>query len=101
MQKMILFMDPARQSVLIRLRPELMARAKRQARMEHLSFNAFVEKTLEKAVELEWPVIPPDYKVSEEIRSLTCIPGNWRPTQEQLDADPRLAHIWEEMGDEG
>ncbi len=90
-------METARESALIRLRPELMARAKRQAKKEHLSFNAFVEKTLARAVEPEWPILPPDFKVSEEIRSLTCILGNWRPTQEELDADPRLAHIWEEM----
>lgn len=89
-----------RESALIRLRPELMARAKRQAKAAHLSFNAFVEKALEGAVEPEWPVLPPDYKISDEVRNLACIRPDWKPTEEELEADPRLAHIWEEMNDE-
>ncbi len=92
-------METVRESALIRLRPDLMARAKRQAKQEHLSFNAFVEKTLEKVVEPEWPVRP--QKISDEILGMACIPADWRPTQEELDADPRLAHIWEEMSYEG
>lgn len=94
-------METIRESALIRLRPELMARAKRQAKAAHMSFNAFVEKTLESAVEPEWPLLPPDYAVSEEIKNLTCIRQDWKPTQEELEADPRLAHIWEEMNYEG
>lgn len=93
-------METVRESALIRLRPELMARAKRQAKAAHMSFNAFVEKTLERAVEPEWPVLPPDYKVSEEILGFACIPANWKPTKEELEADPRLAHIWEECSHE-
>ena len=92
-------METVRESALIRLRPELMARAKRQAKAQHISFNAFVEKTLERAVEPEWPVLPPDFKVSEEILSFKI--ENWKePTKEELEADPRLAHIWEELGDD-
>lgn len=92
-------METVRESALIRLRPELMARAKRQAKAQHISFNAFVEKTLERAVEPEWPVLPPDYKVSEEVLSFQI--KNWKePTKEELEADPRLAHIWEELSDE-
>lgn len=93
-------METMRESALIRLRPELMARAKRQAKAAHLSFNAFVEKVLEGAVEPEWPVLPPDYKISDEVRNLACIRPDWKPTEEELEADPRLAHIWEEMNDE-
>lgn len=93
-------METMRESALIRLRPELMARAKRQAKAAHLSFNAFVEKALEGAVEPEWPVLPPDYKISDEVRNLACIRPDWKPTEEELEADPRLAHIWEEMNDE-
>ena len=89
-------MEAVRESAIIRLRPDLMARAKRQAKAEHLSFNAFVERTLEHAVEPEWPVLPPDYKISDEILGFACIPASWKPTTEELEADPRLAHIWEE-----
>lgn len=85
-------METVRESALIRLRPDLMARAKRQAKQEHLSFNAFVEKTLEKVVEPEWPVLPPDFKVSDEILSFQ-IKGWVEPTKEELEVDPRLAHI--------
>lgn len=85
-------METVRESAIIRLRPELMAQAKRQAKAEHLSFNAFVEKTLEHVVEPEWPVLPPDYKVSQEILDFAI--KDWKePTKEELDADPRLAHI--------
>ena len=85
-------METVRESALIRLRPELMARAKRQAKAAHLSFNAYVEKTLERALEPEWPVLPPDYKVSEEILNFAIL--DWKePSKEELDADPRLAHI--------
>ena len=92
-------METVRESALIRLKPELMARAKRQAKVLHISFNAFVEKTLERAVEPEWPVLPPDFKVSDEILSFRI--KDWKePTKEELEADPRLAHIWEELSDE-
>ncbi|MBQ7709387.1 MAG: toxin-antitoxin system HicB family antitoxin [Bacteroidales bacterium] len=89
-------METPRESALIRLRPELMARAKRQAKAEHISFNAFVEKTIARAVEPEWPVLPKDFKVSEEILGMACVPAGWAPSKEELEADPRLAHIWGE-----
>ena len=56
-----------------------------------MSFNAFVEKTLEKALELEWPVLPKDYKISEEILRLNgSVP---MPKKERWKADSRLKHI--------
>lgn len=91
-------METARESALIRLRPELMARAKRQAKAEHISFNAFVERTIAHAVEPEWPVRPK--KISEEILSMRCLPAGWAPSKEELEADPRLAHIWGEYNNE-
>ena len=39
---------------------------------------------------------PSDFKVSEEIKKMLCIPATWEPSKEKLDADPRLAHIWGE-----
>lgn len=90
-------MGTARESALIRLRPELMARAKRQAKAEHISFNAFVERTIAYAVEPEWPVRPK--KISEEILSF-AIKDFKAPTKEELENDPRLAHIWGEYCNE-
>ena len=47
--------------------------------------------------EPEWPVLPPDFKVSEEIKKMHCISSGWKePPKEELDKDPRLAHIWGE-----
>ena len=87
-------------STIIRLRPELLDRAKRMAKRSNLSLNAYVEKTLERECRLEWPVLPPDFKVSDEILSF-AIKDFKDPTKEELEADPRLAHIWEECGYEG
>ena len=84
-------METARVSTIIRLRPDVMAQAKRRAKKEKLSFNAYVEKVLDRETRLEWPVLPPDYKVSEEILQMSgCIP---MPSREEIEADPRLAHI--------
>lgn len=92
-------MEAVRESAIIRLRPDLMARAKRQAKAEHVSFNAFVERTLEHAVEPEWPVLPPDYKISDEILRMN---GSIRvPSKKQIESDPRLKHIMEECNYEG
>lgn len=85
-------------STIIRLRPELLDRAKRMAKRSNLSLNAYVEKTLERECRLEWPILPPDFKVSDEILNMACISADWKPTKEELEADPRLAHIWEECG---
>ena len=39
--------------------------------------------------------LPPNYKVSEEIQSFQCIDKDWRPSQEELESDPKLKRIWE------
>ena len=79
-------------SSLIRLKPGLMERAKKRARQEKLSFNAYIERLLEQDTQLEWPVLPPDFTVSEEITRLQ-IKGWKEPGKEELEAVPRLAHI--------
>lgn len=91
-------METARVSTIIRLRPGIMAQAKRRAKQKNLSFNAYVEEVLDRASRVEWPVLPPDFQVSEEIKRMQCIPADWKPSKEELEADPRLAHIWEECG---
>jgi len=68
-------------------------KAQKKAEKEHESLNSYVESILEKHVELEWPQITADFKVPDEVLSLACIKGWQEPTQEELDADPRLAHI--------
>lgn len=81
----------------IRLSPELYERVKRNARREHRSFNSYVENVLDKATELEFPKIPDDFKISEEIKAFgKC--HFVRPSQEELDADPKLAYLVEKFG---
>jgi hypothetical protein len=81
----------------IRLPQELMSRVKRNAAREHRSFNSYVEHVLDRATELKFPKLPPDYKISDEILSLRAV--KWtRPSQAELDADPKLAYLVEKYG---
>ncbi len=81
----------------VRLPIELVNRVKRQAKRENRSFNSFVEHTLYKATELVFPKLKPeDFIISDEIKSLTA--KNFRrPSQEELDADPKLAYLVEKF----
>ncbi len=85
-----------RVQVIVRLKPELMARVKRAARRENRSMNSFVERTLEKATGLEFPKLPKDFKVSDEILALGGTIAE--PTQEMLDKDAKLAYLWRKYG---
>lgn len=85
-----------RVQTIIRLRPELMARVKRASKRENRSVNSFIEHTLEKATGLEFPKLPKDFKVSDEILSLGGTIAV--PTQEMLDKDAKLAYLWEKYG---
>ena len=89
-------MDNTTVQTTLRLPKELVERVKRQAKREHRSFNSYVEHTLDKSTELVFPKLKPeDFIISDEIRSLSgSIPGI-RPTQEELDADPKLAYLVE------
>ena len=82
----------------IRLPQELMSRVKRNAAREHRSFNSYVEQVLDRATELKFPKLPPDYKVSDEIRNLAASVPFHRPSKEELDADPKLAYLVEKYG---
>ncbi len=77
----------------IRLAPDLMERVKRHAKREHRSFNSFVEHVLDRATEPVFPKIGPDFKVSDEIKAFQGSVHFKRPTQAQLDADPKLAYL--------
>lgn len=77
-----------------RLSPELMNRVKRAAKRQNRSVNSFIEHTLEKATGPEFPKLPADFKVSDEILNMACfkLPT---PTQEELDDDAKYAYLYE------
>ena len=82
-------MQTPRVSTLIRLKPELLDRAKLQARRSHLSLNAYVERELEQACGPVWPVFP--QHISDEILRVN---GTLKmPSPEKIAANPRLKHI--------
>ena len=83
-----------RTQTVIRLPEELYSRVKRKARQEHRSFNSYVEEILDKATELKFPKLGPDFQISDEIKSLQCS-GFTRPPQEVIDSDPKLAYLIE------
>jgi len=74
-----------------------MERVKRIARRQHRSFNSYVEQLLVRETNVEFPQLPPDFTVSEEIRSLRCLPRE-EPSREALSADPKLAYLVEKYG---
>lgn len=92
-------METTRTQTVLRLPPELMERVKRSARKEKSSFNSYVERVLDQATATAsaFPTLPPDFKVSEEI----CDLGKFNlamPTAKELEADPKLAYLWEKYG---
>lgn len=90
-------METLRIQTVLRLPPELMARVRRNARKQKRSFNSYVEHVLELATGPDFPVLPPKYEVSGEIRDLHRIAYKV-PTAQELAGDPRLAYLWEKYG---
>ena len=90
-------METTRIQTVLRLSPELMERVKRNARKEKKSFNSYVEQVLDRATEMKFPSLPPDFELSAEIRDLMQFQLE-EPTAEQLEADPKLAYLWEKYG---
>ncbi len=81
----------ARVQTVIRLAPHIMERAKQCARKKNMSFNAYVEAALEEVSSAKIPKLSKDFQIAPEIAAFNgMIPA---PTQEELDADPRLANI--------
>jgi len=89
---------PTKVLTTIRLSPELMERVKRHAKREHRSFNSFVENVLDRATEPVFPKLGPDFKVSDEIRSFQGSVQFKRPSQKEIDADPKLAYLVKKFG---
>lgn len=93
-------METARVSILIRLRPEVMQRARKQAKKEKKSFNAYVENLLDRETRLDWAILPEDYQIDEEILRLSKSGIVHLPSQEEIDADPKLSHLLAYLNDE-
>ena len=74
-----------------RLPESLISRLKRKAAKEGISVNSFVERTLDKATELDWPAIPKGYILEDNLSETQCCLG--MPSKEEIEADPRMAHI--------
>ena len=92
-------METIRIQTVLRLPPELMERVKRSARKEKSSFNSFVERVLDQATAdaSAFPTLPKEFKISDEIRELGMFKLG-TPTAEALEADPKLAYLWEKYG---
>ena len=76
-----------------RFSEDLLERIKREAKRRGISLNAYVADVLDRETRVEWPHLPKDYKVSQEILNLRCVTGWKEPTEEELKEDPRLAAI--------
>lgn len=90
-------METQRIQTVLRLPQELMARVKRNARKQKRSFNSYVEHVLEQATGPDFPVLPQQYEVSDEIHDLRRIACK-KPTAQELADDPKLAYLWEKYG---
>ena len=77
-----------------RIPEDLLARIKREAKRRGTSVNAYVVDILDKETEVEWPKLPKDFKVSQEILNLRCVNELREPTPEELAADPKLEYLW-------
>lgn len=76
----------------IRLPKSLINSLKRKACRKGVSFNAYVESVLQEDLKYDIPYIDPNKEIDPEILALS---GRWpAPTQEELDSDPRLQHIF-------
>lgn len=92
LRKKISFMKTvSRQQMIIRLQPRIMEKVKYMAKKEKLSVNAYVEKVLDEATLAKIPKLPKDFQIDPVIASYSNVMREF--TQEELDADPRLAHI--------
>lgn len=84
----------ARVQTAFRLRASVLARSKREAERRGLSLNAYVDELLDRETRVEWPHLPKDYKVSQEILNLKCVDKLKEPTPEEFAEDPKLEYLW-------
>lgn len=80
----------------LRLPKHVYYRVKLYAEREGRSFNSYVEKILARETDMDWPTIPKDFEIPEEILNLVPKSGNHRKfTKEELENDPKLAYFAE------
>lgn len=82
----------SRTQIAVRLRPDILERVRYKARQEKLSVNAYIEKTLQDASLAKIPKLPEDFVADRVIESFNGMIK--APSQKELDADPRLRHIF-------
>ena len=88
-------MQTERIQTAFRFTPELLTRIRHAARVENISVNHYVERTLDRATELVFPKLPSDVEIEDDILSL-AVTSEFRPfTKEELDSDPKLAYLVE------
>ena len=92
-------MESVRIQTVLRLPEELMERVRRNARKQKCSFNSYVEQILDEATGQDFPSIPEDLRVSDEIIAMAGMLYDM-PSEEALESDPKLAFLWEKYGKE-
>ena len=85
-------METPRVQTGLRFKPALIEKVKIKAKRSNKSFNRYVEDLLEKDVASEMPVLHREDFLSGRT---FLIQGSMKPviTQEQIENDPKLAHI--------
>ena len=86
-------MENVRIQTAFRLPQELLARVKKEAARKDLSVNAYVEEVLDRETRIDWPKLPKDFDISQEILDFQIIHEWTPPTPEELEEDPKLAAI--------
>lgn len=81
----------SRTQTVIRLRSDILARARFKAKQNHVSLNAYLEQAIEAYVTPKIPSLSKDFTVDPAIERFSGIMPE--PTKEQLEADDRLAYI--------
>jgi hypothetical protein len=77
-----------------RIPEDLLVRMKQEAKKRGTSLNAFVIDVMNRETRVEWPHLPKDYKVSQEILNLKCVDKLREPTPEEFAEDPKLEYLW-------
>ncbi len=80
-----------RTQTVIRFREDILNRARYKAKQQSMSLNAYLEHVVEEAVKPQIPKLPKEFKVSDFVKSLSGVIT--APSQEELEADPKLAYI--------
>lgn len=89
-------METVRVQTGLRFPPALIAKLKSRAKRSNKSFNRYVEDVLEKEVADEFPHLDrEDFVKDNEFLSFGKLIPDF--SKEQLEADPKLAHILGEL----